>query len=191
MTTEVTRHVSDATVLAMSAKDQNELRGLIDRLQGVKNPQPQDVAALRALLVRAPGICRWFAGIAEATADGLIASMTAGSVIAVEALKRERIERMQSMGYDTASGLETVLIETVVLCYMRYTDSERRFTQVMHGGADVTITQADRWDRRLEAEQKRYVRAVLALARVRRLMQPMVAQVNIGGQQVNVSQAAT
>ncbi len=43
------------------------------------------------------------------------------------------------------------------------------------------------WDRRVSGAQARYLRAMEALARVRRLAMPQPLQVNIGGQQVNVA----
>jgi hypothetical protein len=180
MTTAITRNLGP---------DTKELWAVVDRLQHTKKPLPQDVAALRALLAQTPGIYRYFVDVAEFATEGLIKAMAGDSVIVAESLKRGQVELAQSLGYDTATGLECLLIGTVALCYLRYTDSERRYSQLIQGG-DVSIAQADRWDRRLEAEQKRYMRAVLTLARVRRLMQPVVAQVNIGGQQVNVAQVA-
>lgn len=53
----------------------------------------------------------------------------------------------------------------------------------------VALREIEQWDRMLAAKQARYLHAVEALARVRRLLKLPNVQVNIaaaGGQQVNV-----
>ena len=49
---------------------------------------------------------------------------------------------------------------------------------------NTTIVQADFWERRLSAAQRRFLRATETLARVRRLQLPAV-QVNIAERQLN------
>ena len=63
------------------------------------------------------------------------------------------------------------------------------FTEMMN--KDITLTMGKYWEGRLSAAQRRHLRAVETLARVRRLLSRIPAvQVNIatqGGQQVNVA----
>jgi hypothetical protein len=69
-----------------------------------------------------------------------------------------------------------------VLAWLRCVDVERRYSDIL--GESVTLAVGDFWERRLTMAQRRYLRALETLARVRRLALPAV-QVNIGAQQVN------
>jgi len=82
--------------------------------------------------------------------------------------------------------LEKLLIEQVALCWLRMYLTEMRYTNMMK--EQVTLAQATQWEKRLTATQGMYLRAMEALARVRRLVKPSPVQVNIatqGGQQIN------
>jgi hypothetical protein len=117
----------------------------------------------------------------EQACSALIDSMTSNRAVAVE-LEHECEQNRNQLGYENASALERALIDAVVLAWLRYADLERRYSNVMKGS--ISLQQADFWERRLGATQRRYLRAIETLARVRRLAIPAM-QVNIGAQQVN------
>lgn len=52
---------------------------------------------------------------------------------------------------------------------------------------ELGLAQADYYRRCVDRAHRRYLSAIRTLALVRRLLRPVVAQVNIGAQQVNVS----
>jgi hypothetical protein len=79
-----------------------------------------------------------------------------------------------------------MLIEQIALCWLRLSIVEVRHADHTTSGS-IGISQADYWDRALSAAQRRYLRAIESLARVRRLLHPNAVQVNIGAQQVNVA----
>ena len=54
----------------------------------------------------------------------------------------------------------------------------------------LTLDRADHWERRLSAAQRRYLRALESLARVRRLLRFPTVQINVGAQQANVAGGA-
>ena len=70
------------------------------------------------------------------------------------------------------------------LCWLRLQLIEQQYSGVQAG--NMTLPQGDYWERRLSAAQRRYLRAVETLARVRRLRVPAL-QVNIGEKQVNIA----
>ena len=85
-----------------------------------------------------------------------------------------------------ATPLERQLVERVVLCWLTVHEAEYRFNQAR----DLSIKQADYWQRRITACSRRYLFAVKTLATVRNLAIPVnVGQVNIGRKQVNVMNA--
>lgn len=90
----------------------------------------------------------------------------------------------RELGYHEAPLLEQLLIEQVVLAWL-----DLDMVQQIYAKRAIqrhTVGQGAYWDRRMNSAQLRYLRSIEALARVRRLAQPVPLQVNIGGQQVNV-----
>jgi len=88
----------------------------------------------------------------------------------------------------SALPLEKMLIDQVALCSLRLSIVELKHATIT--SASVGISQTDYWDRTWSAAQRRYMRAIETLARVRRLLRPNAVQVNIGAQQVNVANVA-
>jgi hypothetical protein len=102
---------------------------------------------------------------------------------ALRELVRYGLEAMQhELGYTDAPILERLVIDQVLLCWLRLNYAEYQYTSITHGEASWKVR--DYWERRLSASQQRYTRAIDALVRVRKLARPMPLQVNIGGQQV-------
>ena len=92
--------------------------------------------------------------------------------------------RVRELSRATDTALERALVEQVALCQLRLQCTDFIYTEHDHG----TIEVLDFWDRRLSAAQRRFDKACLDLARVRRLALP-VLQLNIADkQQVIVAQ---
>jgi hypothetical protein len=98
-------------------------------------------------------------------------------------------EVQKDLGAETASPLESLLIQQVVLCWLRLNVLEIHYTIML--GDNHQIATGLYYEKRLTAAQKRFTRACETLAKVRKLSRNTHAlQVNIatnGGQQVNVS----
>lgn len=71
------------------------------------------------------------------------------------------------MGYEGASAVERSLIEHVCLCWLRLYATELRYEVNMK---EATLAQGEFWEKKLSANQLRYLRSIETLARVRRLM---------------------
>ena len=78
---------------------------------------------------------------------------------ATEALKTE-------LGHAEASPVERMMIEHAVMCHVRLGMMENLYTRRASGRMDVI----EHWERRLTLAQRRFTRAVTALARVRGLL---------------------
>lgn len=72
----------------------------------------------------------------------------------------------QELGFEDASPVERLLIEHSVLCHVRLGMVEHLYSRNTLGRMDI----AEHWERRLTLAQKRFTRAVTALARVRGLL---------------------
>ena len=107
---------------------------------------------------------------------------------AVTALWAEQARDVrESLGYEGAPALERMLIEAVVVCWVRLAVMELRYSCVV--SAQNTLAQVEHTEKRLTEAQKRFNRACESLARVRRLARPSV-QINVaaeGGRQLNVA----
>lgn len=164
-----------------------EFHALLDRTNKEK-PDRKDVKALRAVLQRNPGIWREVGSLAAQNRSKLIKD-THITTAAAELIHASMETMAQELGYDNASILEQMLIDQLLLAWLRLNLWEYQLTEMETQG--ITLTKADFWERRISAAQRRFLRACETLARVRRLARNVPAlQVNINapnGQQVNIA----
>lgn len=153
-----------------------------------KNPSTADIEALRAFLKRHPRQLAIMGDLAKNAALQLIGGPDVPP-FARESLRHDWHVLQDELGYQVAPPLERLLIEQVLLCWLRH-----NILEFEHASADnkgMSPTRGDFWNRRLAASQRRYLRACETLARVRKMVRSTPAlQVNIaaaGGQQVNVA----
>lgn len=91
------------------------------------------------------------------------------------------------LGFKSAPIIEKMMIEHIILCWLRLALAELQFSAVMAHGAP--LAQIEHHQRRVGAAQRRFTRASESLARMRKLARPSF-QINVaakGGQQVNVT----
>ena len=94
----------------------------------------------------------------------------------------------RELGYAESSELEKLLIDDIVLCQFDYYRIERTYAIATAESYSLTVMQE--WDAVLSSKQARLNRAILALARVRRLLKLPAVQINVnqaGGQQLNIA----
>lgn len=95
----------------------------------------------------------------------------------------------EQLGYHTANQMEKLIIDQILLCWIGVSHLERKSSVVMTNESRAVGLEAY-WQNILTIYQKRYLRAIEALARIRKLSKGISFQVNIatnGGQQVNVN----
>lgn len=91
------------------------------------------------------------------------------------------------LGYADAPQVERLLIESIVTAWLRLQRAELQYSQ--HTNGDHSTREGDYWLQVLGAAQRRYLRAVETLARVRRITRATV-QINVaeaGSHQVNIA----
>jgi len=97
---------------------------------------------------------------------------------------RVHLEELQrQLGYEAAPALERVLIDQVCLTWLRLHVLENQYDQLTKG---ATLGVATFWEKTLSAHQKRFLRAVEALGRVRKLS--VNVQINLADKQLVVNQ---
>ena len=131
------------------------------------DPSPEARAYVDAMLESDPEAWRKRGDLAAealdlAFKDFWLGYITKASVqYRAEMLKRE-------LGHAEASAAERVLIEHAVVCHVRLGMTEHLYSRNTSGSYD--IKHAEHFERRLTLAQKRFTRAITALAKVRALL---------------------
>ena len=164
--------------------ESEELYQLLKRVN-TANPKREDVVLLKQRLRGSHALCKEVLDLTQLTETQLIQSLAGDSVLIEEAIREDLAHRRHALGYDKAHDLEQLLIEQVILTWLHYYRVQYSYRQVT--SKSILITQADMWERRLNAAQRRHLRAVETLARVRKLSGRGPVQINIAEQQVIVA----
>lgn len=105
---------------------------------------------------------------------------TAGYQSVVVGLERRREE----LGFALASGVERLLIEQILTCWVQCSVAGLRLENVSAG--QRSIEEGLYLERRYDSAQARLIRSIESLARIRKLNLPNV-QLNIAEKQVNIT----
>lgn len=127
-------------------------------------------------------------GPAEAARSRLLEATMGSNLLAREAWERRAKALQRDLEGPAPMPLERILCERVATCWLDTQLAD--LAAASRGSGRMALTVGEYWQRRQERAQRRYLDAALALARVRRLLAPVVAQVNIaqaGAQQLNVA----
>ena len=171
-----------ALILASLTGEKRELAELAFRCDR-QRPARADMVAMQKKLHQEPLLWHIYGDMTSA-AEHAVISWIATTPLRREAVKVGQEARRRELGYDTASPLERGLIEHVVLCRLRLDLAEQAYSRAT--AQDHSFALGEYWDRLLSAAQRRYLRAVETLARIRRLGVRTV-QINLAEQQVNVA----
>lgn len=162
-----------------------ETMALAERVN-VENPNQADIKAFRKKIKHHPEIWRE-CGNAMAQALAHYMANVKATMLGKEATSLY-LDELQSSLCELGTPLEKLLVEQVVLAWARLSTLEQQYTSIMNESHSLTF--GIYWEKRLNAAHKRYERACLALAKVKKLLRPSVAlQVNVandGGQQINL-----
>jgi hypothetical protein len=159
----------------------DELRALLNKTDKEK-PSLADKKALDAYIAEH--------GIAEMAKVGNLAYLVADSTIRhafghdygfSEAVRVKTIELRDGLGYKQAPPLEKMLIQHIVMAWLRLYICEFYYGIITSG--ECTLARAEFWEKSLSMAQRRYLRVIETLARVRK-MNLVALQVNIAGQQI-------
>ena len=161
-------------------KEQDEELILLHRTNR-EDAAPEDLKALRQYYVRNPPASLQ-TGIASFALENALNGARNGAV--AEATRAGVGKLRAELGYRDSSALERMLIDHIALCWINVHRIQFDYDGVM--SQSVTLKQGAYWERRLTSAQRRYLKAIETLARVRRMKLPAV-QVNIGQNQMNVS----
>jgi hypothetical protein len=163
-----------------------EIIRISKRVEKAKKPDPQDMQRLRQLAVQTPGFlsaCSTTASIRQQLIEKISHGNSRAFMLAeMDVLKKQ-------LDFDAAPPLERLLIDHILTVRLRLIHAEHRYNECVVN-QPFTFQVAEFRDNLLSSTQARFIRAIEALARVRRLARNTPAlQINIaheGGKQVNV-----
>ena len=147
-------------------------------------PRQKDVEALGRHLESHPELWRIAGDVAQHALVKLVDVVSGDQEALRASLQAGQSAMRKELGFPQASALERLLIDRVILCWLRLHHVDFRYTVAL--GNSIPLAQANYWESRLSAAQHRFLQACQSLARIRKLNLPTV-QVNIGAKQVNIA----
>lgn len=157
-----------------------EMNALIARSEKGK-PAPGDLAIIKKYFEEMPDFWQYGGDMAKQALIRLYKEAAPNNLLVSESIKKGLEVLRKDLGHDNAPKLEKMLIEEICYCWLAHSIIQNRYAGIVLDS--ITLAQGDFWERRINQSQKRYLRALDTLARVRKLLPPI--QINIGGQQVN------
>lgn len=151
--------------------------------------QKGDTAAMRELRQAIgvyPALERQFSDMAT-IARQRIAEATFGksNLLLKETLDRKVAAMRRDLEGPAPTPLERLLIERIITCWTAV-----YLAEISASASGQPIARAEYLDKRVDRAHHRYLTSLIALAKVRRLLAPTIAQINIaqsGAQQLNVA----
>jgi hypothetical protein len=169
---------SDSYSPSELATDKKKLKDLIDRAQ---DGDDGALPLLRQVLDEVPRVAR-IIDLARNVERSLIKNMSGDDVFTQEAIPRNLKAMRKEIAGEHPSPLERLLAERITVCWLELQYFQALYSQ--HLG-DLSITQSDYHQRRIDKAHRRYLSSIKALAQIRK-MGPAV-QINIAEKQINTA----
>lgn len=148
----------------------------------IENPDPEDVAELRKALREKPGAWRAAGDMLDLAQENVIDELSNDIPLLEESTRQGKQELQEELSEPTDGPLEELLIQEVILCWLHHSHTVRRLQNSTMGERHAH-TEGRYWEDRVAASQRRYIRAIKSLSRVRKLN--LSVKVNVA-QQINV-----
>jgi len=151
----------------------------------IENPHENDIKAAKDILENNPNLYKRVPGIWAIILDNVVDKYYQGNSNKL-LVKAEMRGIKNELGYQSSSGLERLVIDEIVLARFYLLTVENAVFQMKKFDMETNNI----WDNKLDKAQKRYLKAVGTLAKVRKISNSFNFQLNIaadGGKQVNVN----
>lgn len=165
-------------------KTQEQVERLVDRLLATVNaqkPTKAQLAELREALEHAPSLVGVLGDMSSQLRYKIIEAMAPQPGLHI-AVRKQAEQMAKELGIEQASPLERMLIDLVVIAWLRWQSVEWNYQS--NFAQSITLTKGIYLEKRLTAAHRRYLQSIESLARVRRLLARAPVQINIAQQQV-------
>lgn len=144
---------------------EQDLDGFIKRVNKPDTSQ-DDVARLKKMLVENPTMAGICGNIADRTQSRILEEISQVPLV-IESTKAYIEQLKDELGWQDASMLEKLLIETIVSCWLQY---HQATTQMIYGTSRNHSIEAGTYlNKRVSLAHKRFLKSIEALAKVRKL----------------------
>ncbi|MEJ7860000.1 MAG: hypothetical protein WKF90_00040 [Pyrinomonadaceae bacterium] len=133
-----------------------------------KNPAQQDIEALREMMREDASIWQNHGDWAKQTELVILNEYFETSGFLLETVKKKLANLRDELGWENATVLEKLLIRQVCLTWLRLYYLERQHQQATSGSH--SLVSGTYWDKRLSMAQKRHLKAIESLAKVRKMI---------------------
>ena len=171
------------TEMLIEAQSQEEA-ALVQRINTGKHTQA-DINALRKVMREKPGQLSKAADLCAVAFQNAIRLVSPEDTLFAELIADRREVLRTELGYAEVLPVEKLLIDEIVLCWFRHYQAELKYTEVQEG--TTTFAQGGYWEKKLGATQRRYLRSIETMVRVRKLLGGSMIQINVatdGGRQI-------
>jgi hypothetical protein len=166
-------------------RDSQEFCLLQKRLCGNPKPDEKDIQRYRELAASRPALLARVVESSELLRQQLLARISRGHARAQMLAEEDALKR--DFGYRHATPMERLLIDQILTARIHMLHADNVFSEKISG--EMSFAAGVYWQNFLSSAQRRYLRAIETLARVRRLARNApLFQVNIanaGGRQIN------
>ncbi len=132
-----------------------------------KNPKEEDLNALREMMREDASIWQTYGDWAKQTELVLLNEYFQSSGLILETVEKKLANLRDELGWQDATEIEKLLIRQVCLTWLRLYFVERQHHQ--NTFQSHSLTSGIYWDKRLSMAQKRHLKAIESLAKVRKM----------------------
>lgn len=133
-----------------------------------KDPAQKDIEALRELMQEDSSIWKIYGDWAKQTESVILNEYFESSGFLLETVKKKLADLRDKFGWQDASEIEKLLIRQICITWLRLYFVERAHHQATF--QSHSLTHGTYWDKRLTMAQRRHLRAIESLTKVRRMM---------------------
>lgn len=153
------------------------------QLTDAENPKPADVQALQTLIAGHPEVWQQLGDLAFHAQEGIL-RLASNQLLVQAAIRKSAEELRHSLTLSSDTPVERLMVAHCVTSFLLHSAVERRYAEAHKFG--MSPEDSLYWEKRLNAAQHRFLRAVETLTRLRRMSAPLM-QVNIGKRQTNIA----
>ena len=159
-----------------------EMIDVRDKLHAAQHGDESLAGWVRGTLKRAPHMLASAGDVAAMAETAWVQRYAGQDIVCREAIILKAAEIRASLLHPGASGLERILADRVVVCWLQVNFYDNVASKIGSG----TFKDAELSLKRQDSAQRRYLRAARTLAEVQRLIRPSV-QVNFAQNQTNIA----
>lgn len=157
----------EKTIISTSKKEIEEIQVLVKKTDK-ENPKPEDVKALRRMLETKKYLYRHNGNVQNQVFLTVFNSAVKHSAFFRESAEKYIEEMKDELGYQSSTFVEKMLIDEIVMRWLRLNTMENDHHKTLNESHRLELGMY--MDKRLHLAQKRFLRSIETLAKVRRMI---------------------